>query len=165
MYTSRSTSLSSLPHSPFPALSFLPSIHPPFPGSKFSPRYACLLVLCSWCYALIFAVGPATGWGEYGPEPYGTACCIDWGRSSHEPLARSYTVALFLCCYVLPCALISSSYTLILLTMRHSRRALRRHSHKRVHLHTQTRMGNIQIVIVKVRQEVRDVSIGSIYSI
>ncbi|XP_031431157.1 opsin 7, group member a isoform X2 [Clupea harengus] len=121
----------------------------PVYGNRFTHRHGSVLAACAWGYALLFACSPLARWGSFGPEPYGTACCIDWGRSSHEPLARSYTVALFLCCYVLPCALISSSYTLILLTMRHSRRALRRHSHKRVHLHTQTRMGNIQIVIVK----------------
>ncbi|XP_041967543.1 opsin 7, group member a [Alosa sapidissima] len=118
-------------------------------GNRFSHRHGSVLAACAWGYALIFACSPLAQWGSFGPEPYGTACCVDWGRSSREPVARSFTLALFLCCYVLPCGLISSSYTLILLTMRHSRRALRRHSHARVHLHTQTRMGNIQIVIVK----------------
>lgn len=120
-------------------------------GNRFSHRHGSILAVCAWGYALVFACSPLAHWGSFGPEPYGTACCIDWGRSSREPVARSYTVALFLCCYVLPCGLISSSYTLILLTMRHSQRALRRHSRVRAPLHVQTRMGNIQIIIVKVR--------------
>ncbi|KAL2089409.1 hypothetical protein ACEWY4_014097 [Coilia grayii] len=119
--------------------------------NRFSHRHGSVLAVCAWCYALVFACSPLVRWGSFGPEPYGTACCIDWGRSSREPLARSYTLALFLCCYALPCTLIGSSYTLILLTMRHSQRALCQHSLSKVRarLHAHKRMANIQIVIVK----------------
>ncbi|XP_063056475.1 opsin 7, group member a [Engraulis encrasicolus] len=137
----------------------------PVYGNRFTHRHSGALAACAWGYALLFACSPLARWGSFGPEPYGTACCIDWARSSREPLARSYTLALFLGCYALPCALIGSSYTLILLTMRHSRRALRQHSlprpaprrtrmphedgHGHMHAHSQSRMANIQIIIVK----------------
>ncbi|NWS52204.1 OPN5 protein, partial [Chunga burmeisteri] len=61
----------------------------------------------------------------YGPEPYGTACCITWKTSSRE--ATLYILALFIFCYLLPCLLILVSYSLILWTVRVSRRAVRQH--------------------------------------
>jgi len=36
------------------------------------------MIVGVWCYAMVFAMGPLANWGQYGPEPYGTACCIDW---------------------------------------------------------------------------------------
>ncbi|NWW50150.1 OPN4 protein, partial [Pedionomus torquatus] len=62
---------------------------------------------------------------HYGPEPYGTACCITWKASSKE--ATLYILALFIFCYLLPCLLILVSYSLILWTVRVSRRAVRQH--------------------------------------
>ncbi|KAM6962572.1 opsin 7, group member a [Aplochiton taeniatus] len=115
----------------------------PLYGNRFSPGHARVLMACAWAYALLFALSPLAQWGAYGPEPYGTACCIDWSRSNAEGVARSYTVALFLCCYVLPCTVITSSYSQILRTVRESRRAVQHH------LAPQTHMGNIQTVIVK----------------
>ncbi|NXM57484.1 OPN5 protein, partial [Illadopsis cleaveri] len=62
---------------------------------------------------------------SYGPEPYGTACCITWEPSSTE--ATLYILALFVFCYLLPCLLMLLSYALILWTVWASRRALRQH--------------------------------------
>ncbi|NXE36888.1 OPN5 protein, partial [Ptilorrhoa leucosticta] len=59
----------------------------------------------------------------YGPEPYGTACCIAWEASGRE--ATLYILALFIFCYLLPCLLILVSYALMLWRVRVSRRALR----------------------------------------
>ncbi|NXJ63099.1 OPN4 protein, partial [Rostratula benghalensis] len=64
-------------------------------------------------------------WESYGPEPYGTACCITWKASSRE--ATLYILALFIFCYLLPCLLILVSYSLILWTVRVSQRAVRQH--------------------------------------
>ncbi|XP_030626601.1 opsin 7, group member a [Chanos chanos] len=115
----------------------------PLYGNRFSSGHSLILIACSWAYALIFACSPLAYWGRYGPEPYGTACCIDWAWSNHNRTARSYTAALFICCYLLPCTIIILSYTHILLTVRESRRAVEQH------ISTQTRMGNIQTIIVK----------------
>lgn len=97
-----------------------------------------------WCYASVFAVGPLVQWGRYGPEPYGTACCIDWRAPNHELSALSYIVCLFFFCYVLPCATIILSYTCILMTVRGSRQAIQQH----VTPHTKT--ANAHSLIVKV---------------
>ncbi|NWX18412.1 OPN5 protein, partial [Aegotheles bennettii] len=64
-------------------------------------------------------------WGSYGPEPYGTACCITWEASSRE--ATLYILALFIFCYLLPCLFILVSYSLILWRVRGSCRAVRQH--------------------------------------
>ncbi|NWV96918.1 OPN5 protein, partial [Machaerirhynchus nigripectus] len=68
---------------------------------------------------------PRATYSHYGPEPYGTACCITWEASSRE--ATLYILALFIFCYLLPCLLILASYALILWTVRVSRRAVRQH--------------------------------------
>lgn len=112
-------------------------------GSRLGHEHCCVLIVCAWAYALVFACSPLVHWGQYGPEPYGTACCIDWISSNRDPIARSYTTALFICCYLLPCTIIIFSYTHILLTVRESRRAVEQHV-------SQARMGNIQTIIVKV---------------
>uniref|UniRef100_A0A8C6V5H6 G-protein coupled receptors family 1 profile domain-containing protein n=1 Tax=Naja naja TaxID=35670 RepID=A0A8C6V5H6_NAJNA len=76
---------------------------------------------CVWIYAFIFAVAPLADWGSYGLEPYGTACCIKWKASTRE--AKFYIMALFVFCYIIPCVLIIISYSLILWTVKVSRRA------------------------------------------
>lgn len=125
---------------PFPPLSHFPS-----PGNKFSSSHACVLVVAVWCYASVFAISPLTQWGHYGPEPYGTACCIDWHAPNHQLSALSYIVCLFLFCYALPCTIIFLSYTFILLTVRGSRRAVQQH------VSSQTKTTNAHSLIVKVR--------------
>ncbi|XP_018603215.1 opsin 7, group member a [Scleropages formosus] len=115
----------------------------PLYGNRFGYEHGRLLIGCAWAYALVFACSPLVHWGEYGPEPYGTACCIDWKLSSMQAVARSYTVALFIFCFAVPCGVIVSSYTQILITVRESRRAVEQH------ISMQTRMGNIQTIIVK----------------
>ncbi|NXB74149.1 OPN5 protein, partial [Donacobius atricapilla] len=68
---------------------------------------------------------PRAACSHYGPEPYGTACCISWEASSRE--ATLYILALFVFCYLLPCLLILLSHARILWTVRVSRRALQQH--------------------------------------
>lgn len=115
-------------------------------GNRFNPVHGRLLVACAWVYALFFACSPLARWGAYGPEPYGTACCIDWHVSNRQSMARSYTLALFVFCYILPCCVIVASYTGILVTVRASQKALEQHVSRRTHV------SNLQTIIVKVRR-------------
>ncbi|KAM3604466.1 uncharacterized protein V6R79_011434 [Siganus canaliculatus] len=115
----------------------------PLYGNKFNSVHGCLLIACAWVYALLFACSPLVHWGKYGPEPYGTACCIDWRLSNQHSTARSYTVALFVFCYILPCCVIIASYTGILLTVQASRKNMEQHASR------QTHMSSIQTIIVK----------------
>uniref|UniRef100_A0A668AJ36 Opsin 7, group member a n=1 Tax=Myripristis murdjan TaxID=586833 RepID=A0A668AJ36_9TELE len=115
----------------------------PLYGNRFNSVHGRLLIACAWAYALLFACSPLAHWGEYGPEPYGTACCIDWRLSNQHTKARSYTMALFIFCYILPCCVIVASYTSILVTVRASRKTMEQHASR------QTHMSNIQTIIVK----------------
>lgn len=121
--------------------------HPPIPptGNKFSSCHAYLLIAAVWCYALIFAIGPLTGWGRYGSEPYGTACCIDWYAPGQSRVAMSYILCLFLFCYIVPCIIIFLSYIFILLTVKGSRQAVQQH------ISPQNKIPNTHTLIVKVR--------------
>uniref|UniRef100_A0A3Q3FC68 Opsin 7, group member b n=1 Tax=Labrus bergylta TaxID=56723 RepID=A0A3Q3FC68_9LABR len=112
-------------------------------GNKFSYCHACLLVAGVWCYAGVFAVGPLSGWGEYGAEPYGTACCIDWNAPSQNSAAMSYIICLFFFCYIVPCTVIFLSYTFILLTVRGSRQAVQQH------MSPQNKITNAHALIIK----------------
>ncbi|XP_040927343.1 opsin 7, group member d [Betta splendens] len=112
-------------------------------GNRFSSSHARVLVAAVWCYASVFAAGPLARWGRYGPEPYGTACCIDWHAPNRELLARSYIVCLFVFCYALPGAVIFLSYAFILLTVRGSRQAVQQH------VSPQTKAANAHALIVK----------------
>ncbi|XP_074500205.1 opsin 7, group member b [Sebastes fasciatus] len=112
-------------------------------GNKFSYCHACLLVAGVWCYAGVFAVGPLSGWGEYGAEPYGTACCINWDAPSQSSAAMSYIVCLFLFCYIVPCTVIFLSYTFILMTVRGSRQTVQQH------MSPQNKITNAHALIIK----------------
>ncbi|XP_051517483.1 opsin-5-like [Myxocyprinus asiaticus] len=112
-------------------------------GNKFSPLHAFLLVVGVWCYAAVFAVGPLSGWGQYGSEPYGTACCIDWHAPSYSTPAMIYIIFLFFFCYIVPCTIIILSYTLIFVTVRESQHAVRQH------VSPQNKISNVQTLIVK----------------
>ncbi|XP_043946497.1 opsin-5-like [Protopterus annectens] len=96
-------------------------------GNKFSTAHARALLLGVWIYASIFAIAPLADWGHYGPEPYGTACCINWHAVNKESVAMSYIIALFVFCYMLPCGIIIASYCLIFQTMKVSRNAVQQH--------------------------------------
>ncbi|XP_049889181.1 opsin 7, group member a [Epinephelus moara] len=115
----------------------------PLYGNRFNCVHGRLLIACAWIYALLFACSPLAHWGKYGPEPYGTACCIDWRLSNQHSTARSYTVALFIFCYILPCCVITASYMGILVTVQASRKNMEQHASR------QTHMSSIQRIIVK----------------
>ncbi|XP_052449282.1 opsin 7, group member b [Carassius gibelio] len=112
-------------------------------GNKFSSSHARLLVVGVWCYAAVFAVSPLSGLGQYGSEPYGTACCIDWHAPSYNIPAMIYIVCLFFFCYIVPCAIIILSYTLILVTVRGAQHAVQQH------VAPQNKISNVQTLIVK----------------
>ncbi|XP_062261120.1 opsin 7, group member a [Platichthys flesus] len=115
----------------------------PHYGNRFNSVHGHLLIACAWFYALFFACSPLAHWGEYGPEPYGTACCIDWRRTNQNTTARSFSVALFVFCYILPCCVIVASYTGILVTVQASRKSMEQHASRPTH------MSSIQAIIVK----------------
>ncbi|XP_034744779.1 opsin 7, group member a [Etheostoma cragini] len=121
---------------------FMKVCHPLY-GNRFNSFHVRRLIAFAWVYALLFASSPLAYWGEYGPEPYGTACCIDWRLSNQHSTARSYTVALFLFCYIIPCCVILASYTGILVTVHASHKSMERHAMRQTHISSN------QTIIVK----------------
>ncbi|XP_009868291.1 PREDICTED: opsin-5-like [Apaloderma vittatum] len=113
------------------------------PGNRFRREHGQILIACAWTYATIFACSPLAHWGEYGVEPDGTACCIDWRSTNINAVAMSYTVVLFVFCFILPCGVIIASYSLILVTVKESRKAVEQH------VSGPTRMSNAQTITVK----------------
>ncbi|NXA22031.1 OPN5 protein, partial [Ibidorhyncha struthersii] len=100
---------------------------PAYGKLMFRREHGQTLIACAWTYAAIFACSPLAHWGEYGAEPYGTACCIDWRSTNVNAVAMSYTVVLFVFCFILPCGVIVTSYSLILVTVKESRKAVEQH--------------------------------------
>uniref|UniRef100_A0A8C5M793 Opsin n=1 Tax=Leptobrachium leishanense TaxID=445787 RepID=A0A8C5M793_9ANUR len=115
----------------------------PVYGNRFDHKLGCILVICVWAHAAIFAFLPLVHLGEYGLEPYGTACCIDWQSSKINSVAKYYTIALFVVCFIIPCGIIITSFTLILITVKESRKAVAQHGT------TPTRMSKVQTIIIK----------------
>lgn len=69
-------------------------------------------------------------------------------------MARTYTLALFILCYILPSCVIVASYAGILLTVQASRKNMEQHASR------QTHMGGIQTIIVKVRVKINSLCQG-----
>ena len=65
-------------------------------------------VIFLWFYSLVFSVAPLANWSSYTTEGIGTSCSVDWSSSS--PNAVSYTVVLYLGCFVLPLGIIGFFY-------------------------------------------------------
>uniref|UniRef100_A0A8B9PS62 G-protein coupled receptors family 1 profile domain-containing protein n=1 Tax=Apteryx owenii TaxID=8824 RepID=A0A8B9PS62_APTOW len=131
-----------------------PQICFPAYGNRFRREQGQILVACAWTYAEIFACFPLAHWGEYGTEPYGTAYCIDWHSTNVNVVLMSYTIVLFVFCFVLPCGVIITSYSLILITVKESRKAVEQH------VSSPTRMSNVQTITVKVFESYIAVCIG-----
>ncbi|XP_062424243.1 opsin-5-like [Rhea pennata] len=112
-------------------------------GNRFRREHGQILIACAWTYAAIFACSPLAHWGQYGAEPYGTACCIDWHSTNVNVVSMSYTIVLFVFCFILPCGVIITSYSLILITVKESRKAVEQH------VSGPTRMSNVQTITVK----------------
>ncbi|XP_061210807.1 opsin-5-like [Neopsephotus bourkii] len=115
----------------------------PHYGNRFKKEHGQILIACAWTYAAVFACSPLAHWGEYGAEPYGTACCIDWRSTNVNAMAMSYTLVLFVFCFVLPCGVIVTSYSLILVTVKESRKAVEQH------VSGPARMSSVQTITIK----------------
>ena len=74
----------------------------------FNEKRAVYFVLFLWLYSPVFSIAPLANWSSYTVEGIGTSCSVDW--SSLSPKAVSYTVDLYLGCFVLPLGIIVFSY-------------------------------------------------------
>lgn len=67
-----------------------------------------LLCLCTWIYALLWALFPLLGWGRYGPEPFGLSCSLAWGEMKHEGF--SFVISMFSFNLAIPTVIIFGCY-------------------------------------------------------
>ena len=74
----------------------------------FNKKRTVYFVIFLWFYSLVFSVAPFANWSSYTLEGFGTSCSVDWSSSSSN--AVSYTVALYLGCFVLPLGITGFSY-------------------------------------------------------
>ncbi|XP_064196803.1 opsin 8, group member b [Anguilla rostrata] len=101
---------------------FIVSLSVQSPKEKISKRSVHVLVACTWLYGLLWALLPLLGWGQYGPEPFGTSCTLAWGDlGRHGP---SFVFAVFSLVLVLPAAVIIACYFGLALKLRLAYRSI-----------------------------------------
>ncbi|CAG00077.1 unnamed protein product [Tetraodon nigroviridis] len=83
---------------------------PPRKGVQFQKKTICVVICAIWLYACLWAAFPLLGWGSYGPEPFGTACSIDWTGYGDSLNNATFIVAMSVLCTFLPCLVIFFTY-------------------------------------------------------
>ncbi len=78
------------------------------PDEKISWEKVKILCVWIWLYALIWALFPILGWGEYGPEPFGLSCSLAWGQMKKEDF--SFVITMFSFNLVIPSVIIICCY-------------------------------------------------------
>ena len=78
-----------------------------------SARAVAIVIVICYVHSAVWCVAPLVGWGEYGPEPYGISCSINW---TCTPL--SYIVGLFVMCYGLPIGIMVFCYSKMVYAVR-----------------------------------------------
>uniref|UniRef100_A0A8C5PIW9 G-protein coupled receptors family 1 profile domain-containing protein n=1 Tax=Leptobrachium leishanense TaxID=445787 RepID=A0A8C5PIW9_9ANUR len=68
-----------------------------------------------WTFCLIWAIAPLFGWSSYALEGVQTSCSIGWQVRSWSNY--SYTITLFLTCFIIPVGIIGMSYSKILISL------------------------------------------------
>lgn len=77
-------------------------------GDRISWKQAKILCAWTWLYALIWALFPIVGWGQYGPEPFGVSCSLAWGQMKHKGF--SFVISIFSLNLALPSFIITCCY-------------------------------------------------------
>ncbi|KPP70917.1 hypothetical protein Z043_110215, partial [Scleropages formosus] len=98
-------------------------------GSKFKKRTISAVILFIWLYAMLWAVLPVLGWGDYGPEPFGLACSVDWAGYRHSLSGSTFIIAISILCTFIPCLLIMLSYSGIAWKLHKAYQAIRNGEH------------------------------------
>nr|ASM47594.1 xenopsin [Leptochiton asellus] len=88
----------------------------PLLGPKITKRIAGLAILIGWFLAFFWAVVPLLGWSRYGLEAAHTSCSVVW--QSKEPVDISYTMTIFVFCFIVPVGAMVFSYYHVFMTIR-----------------------------------------------
>lgn len=77
-----------------------------------------MLVVAAWLYALLWAVLPFVGMGEYGPEPFGLSCTLAWADMGRHRHGFSFVISMFTMNLAMPAVVIIGCYAGIALRLR-----------------------------------------------
>ncbi|MFT7810702.1 opsin-5-like [Arapaima gigas] len=102
---------------------FIISLSLQSPKEKISKRRVQLLIMCTWIYALLWAVFPLFGWGKYGPESFGTSCTLAWSEMKES--GTSFLIAVFLMNLLIPAIIIVVCYSGLALKLHAAYRSIR----------------------------------------
>ncbi|KAL2082246.1 hypothetical protein ACEWY4_022064 [Coilia grayii] len=94
------------------------------PKERVTRRNVALLVTATWVYALLWALFPLLGWGQYGPEPFGLSCTLAWADLRQAPNGMPFVHAMFAMNLAIPAVTIISCYAGIALRLRSTLKSL-----------------------------------------
>ncbi|XP_021358232.1 opsin-5-like [Mizuhopecten yessoensis] len=77
-------------------------------------KHTSVLVFFTYVYACIWSIPPFLGWGNYGVEPHGTSCTLNWSGS------RSFVTVMLIMCIILPVVIMTFCYGRVLLFLKRS---------------------------------------------
>ncbi|XP_070349792.1 melanopsin [Equus asinus] len=101
---------------------YLVITHPLATVGVVSKRWAALVLLGIWLYALAWSLPPFFGWSAYVPEGLLTSC--SWDYMTFTPSVRAYTMLLMCFVFFLPLLVIVYCYVFIFRAIRETGRAL-----------------------------------------
>ncbi|XP_032685613.1 melanopsin-like isoform X2 [Odontomachus brunneus] len=97
------------------------------PTRTLSIRYAYILVVLVWIYALSLSLPPFFNWGKYGLEEGNISCSVSWEQ--HDLENQTYIGFLFIFGFIVPMIIIISSYCGIIHILRNTSKRI--HSSRR----------------------------------
>ncbi|XP_070705970.1 opsin 8, group member b [Pempheris klunzingeri] len=87
---------------------FIVSLNLHSPKERIGWKRVKILCLWIWLYALIWALFPILGWGQYGPEPFGLSCSLAWGQMKQKGF--SFVISMFSFNLAAPSVIITCCY-------------------------------------------------------
>uniref|UniRef100_UPI00398EABC3 vertebrate ancient long opsin a n=1 Tax=Pristiophorus japonicus TaxID=55135 RepID=UPI00398EABC3 len=80
----------------------------PLGNIRLQGKHAALAIVFLWVFSFIWTIPPTIGWSSYTVSPIGTTCEPNW--YSGEFNDRTYIIAFFTTCFIMPLLVIFVSY-------------------------------------------------------
>ncbi|KAJ8373091.1 hypothetical protein AAFF_G00271460 [Aldrovandia affinis] len=88
----------------------------PLKNVRLGGHHAILGILFVWTFSLIWTVPPVLGWSSYTPSKIGTTCEPNWYSTDYYD--HTYIITFFSTCFILPLAVIITSYAKLMQKLR-----------------------------------------------
>lgn len=88
----------------------------PFKAIQFGKKHAILALIFVWLWSMVWTIPPLLGWSSYDLEGIASNCAPAWHREDWK--SCSYHLSLFICCFLVPLALILLSYGKLVCSLR-----------------------------------------------